>query len=317
MGPENSACRSVGLFRRGKRDVREAQRVIMKTGFFRTVAACVALSLVVPATVYAGFDIDPSVTVALDAANRPATQPGSVPATTATTATALLAHPSAPPATQLASSPSATVGGAMPATAVSASTLALPSSSWDLKVQGFGRNEPLRQALSHVIPINGQLIVTGTLPLPEKHVSWDGSSSRISIARKMLADVGLEGRFDGDNLLINVAGTTGSTASAVDPSTVPRQWTIPRGVMLSDGLADWIEQSGAYGEHNKWSMDWKAYDPLTGDKIDYPVPAPIHLYGTIDQAAAQLIWLYRKSKRPLHIDISKEQRFIHISLRGS
>ncbi|MCA8197394.1 TcpQ domain-containing protein [Burkholderia vietnamiensis] len=299
----------------------------MKTGFLKAVGLLLVVGFDMPLIAHAGFQIDPALQANLDGAAKPAA-PSMVAAAAPDkppVASPPILSPTAPAPAPLAG---AAVGAAIAPAAVAATALPAPSAAWNTPIQGFGRHEPLRQALSHVIPVGGQLVLNGTLPT--KRVSWDGSSttSRMTVARKMLADAGIGGVFSGDNLVVNVepAGVTANVAASAaptdpgasfDPATVPRQWTIPKGVMLSDGLADWIEQTGAYGEKYQWSMDWKAYNPLTGDKVDYPVPAPLHFHGTIDQVAGQLIWLYRNSKAPLHIDISKEQRFIHISLRGN
>lgn len=299
----------------------------MKTGLLKAVGLLLVVGLDMPVIAHAGFKIDPALQANLDGAAKPA-----APSTVAAAALDKLPVVSPPILSSTAPAPGpvsgVAVGAAIAPAAVAATALPAPSAAWNTPIRGFGRHEPLRQALSHVIPSGGQLVVNGTLPT--KRVSWDGSSttSRMTVARKMLADASIGGVFSGDNLVINVdaVGVTANVATGAaradpgasfDPSTVPRQWTIPKGVMLSDGLADWIEQTGAYGDKYQWSMDWKAYDPLTGDKVDYPVPAPLHFHGTIDQVAGQLIWLYRNSKVPLHIDISKEQRFLHISLRGS
>lgn len=289
----------------------------MKRGCLNIAAVLLLAQVAMLPRAYAGFDIDPGVQVALDSS--------SGHANAAITHSAPASSSSSSMATTM--TPPVTVGAAVSAGSVSSTTIVAsnPSAAWDTKVQGFARNEPIRQALTHVVPAAGHLTVNGALP--DKRVSWDGSasSSRIVVARKMLSDAGLDGQFDGDNLIVTALtatatrGVTAGPAAAVaaDPATVPRHWTIPKGVMLSDGLADWIEQTGAYGEQYKWGMDWKAYDQITGDKVDYPVPAPLHFYGTIDEVAAKLIFLYHASKIPLRIDISKQQRFIHISVRGA
>ncbi|MBK5051788.1 TcpQ domain-containing protein [Burkholderia sp. R-70006] len=268
-----------------------------------------------PLTARAGFDIDPSLQRALTPApvNRLvlASATDSAPATVA-------------PAAGAASTTPPTVGAAAPAAPVTVTSLGGPSVAWNETVNGFANNEPAGQALSHLIPAGGRLIVNSPISAANR-VSWRGNESRLTIARKILVDAKLDGRFDGDNLVIGNATAAPATAAGAsmvpsgpaNPGLVPRLWTMARGVMLSDGLADWMEQTGAGGDRYRWTLDWDAFDgPDRGHRVDYKIVAPLHFNGTVDQAAVQLILLYKRSVKPLHIDVNTEQRVIHITLKG-
>ena len=300
----------------------------------RGVVVLVGVLFSIPLIANAGFDIDPALAVAMSGSAHGALKPAPTSLAGATLVAPMpspvTASPSATSVASVGPASQVTVGGATPTTTVSVTTLATPSAAWDAKIEGFGRNQPLRDVLSHLVPPGGQLIVTGALP--DKRVSWNGSSSRISIARKLLSDAGIDGQFDGNNLTVpagasvaqvaQVAPVTGGVHSVpqqpVDPSTVKRLWTMPKGVMLSDGLADWIAQTSGWGSNHEWTLDWTAIDPVTHDKVDFKLPAPLRFEdATIDEAAGRAIWLFRKSRIPLAIDIGREQRVLHVMLRGS
>ncbi|MBR8427241.1 TcpQ domain-containing protein [Burkholderia cenocepacia] len=207
----------------------------------------------------------------------------------------------------------------VPTAIVSTTTLGVPSDAWGEKIDGFGSNQPARQALSYLVPSGGKLIVNAAIS-PTARVSWKGNDSRLAIARKILADAGIDGRFDGDNLVIGAAAAAVVVPAVTpqDPAVESRLWTMAKGVMLSDGLADWMEQTAAAGERYRWTLDWAAFDGVNGERrVDYRIVAPLRFNGTIDQAVAQLVMLYKKSTKPLEVKISKEQRLIHIKLRGA
>jgi len=285
------------------------------------VMVMAGVALCAPLMASAGFDIDPAYQQALQAKPASASKSGSSqPPGLVIAATSRPASP--PSAVQSQAIPP--VSGAAPITNTVVTTLSGPSAAWNEKIDGFGQNESAQQALKHVVPPSGRLVSGPQFPAARK-VSWSGPDARIVVARKMLADAGIDGTFEGDDLIIKVPAASLPTfavapivapARSPDPATARRLWTMPKGVMLSDGLADWITQTGAEGEQNKWTLVWTARDGLTGDKIDYHIPGPLRFEGTIDEAVGQLIFLYRKSTKPLAVEFNKEQRLIHIKLRG-
>lgn len=259
-----------------------------------------------PLVARAGFTVDPALEKALS------------PRPTTPLSIASLPPASAPEAEQPMAAAAATAA-AVPTATVSATTLGVPSDAWGEKIDGFGRNQPARQALTHLVPSGGRLIVNTAIS-PTARVSWKGNDSRLAIARKILADAGIDGRFDGDNLIVGAAPAVVAApiAERQDPAVESRLWTMAKGVMLSDGLADWMEQTAAAGERYRWTLDWAAFDGVNGERrVDYRIVAPLRFNGTIDQAVAQLVMLYKKSTKPLEVKISKEQRLIHIKLRGA
>ncbi|MBN3729342.1 hypothetical protein G3N98_00090 [Burkholderia sp. Tr-20390] len=213
----------------------------------------------------------------------------------------------------------AATAAAVPAAAVATTTLGAPSDAWNDKIDGFGHNQPARQALTHLVPSGGRLVVNTPIPATAR-VSWKGGDTRMAIARKILADAGIDGRFDGDNLVVGAApvAVAAPVAPPQDPAVETRLWTMAKGVMLSDGLADWMEQTAAPGDRYRWTLDWAAFDGVNREhRVDYRIVAPLRFNGTIDQAVAQLITLYKKSTKPLIVQINKDQRLIHIKLRGT
>jgi len=285
------------------------------------VMVMASAALCAPLIASAGFDIDPAYQQALQA--KPTTVSKSGSSQPPGLVMAATSGPATPPsAVQTQAIPP--VGGAVPTTNMVVTSLSGPSAAWNEKIDGFGQNESAQQALKHVVPPTGHLVAGAQFPAARK-VSWSGPESRIVVARKMLADAGIEGTFEGNDLVIKVPAAALPTVAvapamspsrSVDPATARRLWTMPKGVMLSDGLADWITQTGAEGEQNKWTLVWTARDGLTGDKIDYHIPGPLRFEGTIDEAVGQLIFLYRTSTKPLAVEFNKEQRLIHIKLRG-
>ncbi|WP_249204690.1 TcpQ domain-containing protein [Burkholderia cenocepacia] len=259
-----------------------------------------------PHVASAGFSVDPALERAL-------APPPATPLSVASLPSASSPGVGQPMATAVATAAS------VPTAIVSTTTLGVPSDAWGEKIDGFGSNQPARQALSYLVPSGGKLIVNAAIS-PTARVSWKGNDSRLAIARKILADAGIDGRFDGDNLVIGAAAAAVVVPAVTpqDPAVESRLWTMAKGVMLSDGLADWMEQTAAAGERYRWTLDWAAFDGVNGERrVDYRIVAPLRFNGTIDQAVAQLVMLYKKSTKPLEVKISKEQRLIHIKLRGA
>ncbi|MCA8050680.1 TcpQ domain-containing protein [Burkholderia arboris] len=259
-----------------------------------------------PHVASAGFSVDPALERAL-------ALPPATPLNVASLPSASAPGVGQPMATAVATAAS------VPTAIVSTTTLGVPSDAWGEKIDGFGSNQPARQALAHLVPSGGKLIVNAAIS-PTARVSWKGNDSRLAIARKILADAGIDGRFDGDNLVIGAAPAAFVVPAVTpqDPAVESRLWTMAKGVMLSDGLADWMEQTAAAGERYRWTLDWAAFDGVNAERrVDYRIVAPLRFNGTIDQAVAQLVMLYKKSTKPLEVKISKEQRLIHIKLRGA
>lgn len=271
----------------------------------KKVVLMVGALALLPQIASAGFTVDPALEKALSPRSTAPLSIASLPA-----AASGSEQPLATAAATVAAVPSATV---------STTTLGAPSDAWGEKIDGFGRNQSARQALGHLVPGGGQLVVNTPIPSTTR-VSWKGGDTRLAIARKILADAGLDGRFDGDNLIIGAAPVAAPAPAAPPPDAASetRLWTMAKGVMLSDGLADWMEQTAAGGDRYRWTLDWAAFDGVNREhRVDYRIVAPLRFNGTIDQAVAQLVMLYKKSTKPLVVQINKDQRLIHIKLRGT
>ncbi|ODP35041.1 TcpQ domain-containing protein [Pandoraea sp. ISTKB] len=290
----------------------------------RFVAAALLFGLVA-AKAYAGFELDPALQASLhpqqrngDAVLTQALSPTTAPAPAASAVlpeadksrqraaseTAIIAPVALPPAPQ---------GQAQAVTQAAG----VPDAAWQDKIDGFGKNQGAEIALRALLPTGGRLVINSAID-PKARVTWTGNDSRMSIAKKILSDIHAYGQFDGRNLVIGEPPQAADPSSLAQATNAPRLWTMPKGVMLSDGLMDWMEQTGAKGERYRWYLEWDAYDgPSHEQRVDYRIVAPLRFNGTIDEAVAQLIMLYRKSSKPLNVQISKEQRLIHIKLRGS
>jgi len=283
----------------------------MKTWVLAAMVAALGVGVGTPLVVRAGFDMDP----ALQASMKPA-------------ASLKLAS--------IAGAPAAT--GPLPAAMSQSvqSSVSSPSAAWNETIDGFAKNQPPEKVLRELVPAGGKLIANTAWPT-DKKVSWEGSNPRMVIAKKILSDAGLNGTFDGTNLIVGTAppvpaalptqvamtAPTARAATAVqqpEPEAAPasRLWTMPKGVMLSDGLQDWMEQTAAQGDRYRWTLEWDAYEgPSKDQRVDYKIVAPLRFTGQVDEAVAQLIVLYRKSPKPLAVEISRQQRHIHVKLRGA
>jgi hypothetical protein len=288
----------------------------MKTegGMKKWGMATIGLLAMSPLAANAGFDIDPSLVSAASPSPKPA--PALAPM-------AIASLPGSPAV--------AADGAAAPSPFVPTTPLSSPSAAWNEKITGFAHSEAAQVSLTHLVPTGGHLIVKAPVAATIR-VSWTGNDSRIAIARKVLLDAKLNGRFDGDNLIIDaptpaqsptarastLPGSTPQTSAGADPSVTPRLWTLAKGVMLSDGINDWMEQTTAGGERFRWTLQWDAFDGVNREhRVDYLIVAPLRFTGTIDEAIAQVVMLYKKSTKPLAVEIAKDQRVIHITLRGS
>lgn len=290
----------------------------------RFVAAALLFGLVA-AKAYAGFELDPALQASLhpqqrngDAVLTQTLSPASAPAPAASPVspeankgrpnvgneTAIIPPVSVPTAGQTqAPLPPQAAGGA--------------DAAWQDKIDGFGKNQGAELALRALLPMGGRLVVNSAID-PKARVTWTGNDSRMAIARKILSDIHAEGRFDGRNLIVGEMPQMAEPISPAQAPNAPRLWTMAKGVMLSDGLMDWMEQTGAKGDRYRWSLEWDAYDgPSHEQRVDYRIVAPLRFNGTVDEAVAQLVMLYRRSSKPLIVQINKEQRLFHIKLRGS
>lgn len=290
----------------------------------RFVAAALLVGLVA-AKAYAGFELDPALQASLlpqkrngDAVLTQALSPTTAPASSAGVAT-----PDADKGRTRAASETAIIPPiAVPTLTHGQSPVlsqagGVPDAAWQDKIDGFGKNQGAELALRALLPTGGRLVINSTID-PKARVTWTGNDSRMAIARKILSDIHADGRFDGRNLIVGDAPQTAESGSPAQSPNAPRLWTMAKGVMLSDGLMDWMEQTGAKGDRYRWSLEWDAYDgPSHEQRVDYRIVAPLRFNGTVDEAVAQLVMLYRRSSKPLIVQINKEQRLFHIKLRGS
>lgn len=269
------------------------------------------------AKAYAGFELDPALQASLhpqqrngDAVLTQALSPATAPATTASAVSPEVDKGRTRVASETAIIPPVAAPTLSPAGGV-------PDAAWQDKIDGFGKNQGAEMALRALLPTGGRLVINSTID-PKARVTWTGNDSRMAIAKKILSDIHADGRFDGRNLIVGEAPQTAESASPAQAPNAPRLWTMAKGVMLSDGLMDWMEQTGAKGDRYRWSLEWDAYDgPSHEQRVDYRIVAPLRFNGTVDEAVAQLVMLYRKSSKPLIVQINKEQRLFHIKLRGS
>ncbi len=266
------------------------------------VVAAMGVLVGAPLVAHAGFDIDPVLQMAMTPA-----------------------RPKAAPAAVVAEPPVATGAPASSTPPVAAPVGARdPSPAWNENVDGFAKGQSPERALSQIVPAGGKVIANAAWPAGKK-VSWEGNNPRVVIAKKILSDIGLDGTFEGNNLVVGSAKAAApspapSVAHNAQPEAAPpaRLWTMAKGVMLSDGIQDWMEQTASGGERFRWTLDWDAFEgPNKEKRVDYKIVAPLRFSGSIDEAVAQLIVLYRKSPQPLVVQINLDQRVIHIKLRGS
>ncbi|WP_199030746.1 TcpQ domain-containing protein [Ralstonia sp. ASV6] len=279
----------------------------MKTWVAAAIAGALSVGIGAPLAAYAGFDIDPSLQASLS----PPTQfkPDAAAVSAAASAPAPQVAASTPPPTDLG-----------------------PAPEWNESIDGFAKNQSPEKALKELVPTGGRLIANAAWPAGKK-VSWEGNNPRMVVAKKILSDVGLEGTFEGKNLIVGsvrVSKTSAATAAQAAPAApavadtpraeappANRLWTMPRGVMLSDGLQDWMEQTAAQGDRYRWTLEWDAFDGPNRERVDYKIVAPLRFTGQVDEAVADLMVLYRKAPKPLTVEISRSQRYIHVKLRGA
>jgi hypothetical protein len=220
--------------------------------------------------------MDPALQVALESAAHPASKgetsggPSSAPASGAS------AQPVAVPSSSARAEGSSQSG---------------PSSAWNAKLQGFAHNEPLRQALSHTVPTGGQLIVNGSLP--SKRVSWDGAAadSRMVVARKMLADAGIDGRFEGDNLIVGSVAIASTAAPLEAVSAMPTKevWIIRQGYPIGQELKAWAKRAG-------WNVVW-------GLQRDVIAPTTTSFSGDFASAASEVVRTLAENGALIHAQI--------------
>ncbi|TKC90130.1 hypothetical protein FAZ69_08240 [Trinickia terrae] len=247
----------------------------MKRGFLKAAAVTFAAQCANLPAAHAGFEIDPSLQVALNNARHQAS--GSASSQSASSSAAPVAA-------------SAMVGGAIPGDAVMSTPLAAPSEAWNTKLQGFARNEPLRQALSHTVPAGGQLVVNGTLP--DKRVSWDGGSadSRMTVARKMLADADIEGRFDGSNLIVGSLPAVSQASGEAAPVAPTKEiWIIRQGYPIGQELKGWAKRAG-------WNVVW-------GLQRDVIAPTTTTFTGDFASAAAEVVRTLAENGALIHAQL--------------
>nr|WP_158447321.1 toxin co-regulated pilus biosynthesis Q family protein [Paraburkholderia sp. BL8N3] len=93
-----------------------------------------------------------------------------------------------------------------------------------------------------------------------------------------------------------------------DAGIVP-MWTASAGSTLRDSIQKWANQA-------QWTLVWDAPDGV--DKsVNYPIVAPLHFEGSIDQAVGDCIKLYEHAKKPLAIEINQSQRLLYVHLKYS
>lgn len=105
--------------------------------------------------------------------------------------------------------------------------------------------------------------------------------------------------------------TVGAPAIAVpvpDAGIVP-VWSAVKGSTLRDSIQKWADEA-------KWTLVWDA--PDGADKtVNYLIVAPLRFQGSIDQAVGDCLRLYEHAKRPLGVEINREQRLLYVHLKYS
>ncbi|NLP65480.1 toxin co-regulated pilus biosynthesis Q family protein [Paraburkholderia sacchari] len=102
--------------------------------------------------------------------------------------------------------------------------------------------------------------------------------------------------------------STGAVQPVPDAGIVP-VWTAPAGSTLRDSIQKWANQAS-------WTLVWDAPDGV--DKsVNYPIVAPLHFQGPIDQAVGDCIRLYEHAKKPLALEINQSQRLLYVHLKYS
>jgi hypothetical protein len=105
----------------------------------------------------------------------------------------------------------------------------------------------------------------------------------------------------------HVAAPAGAL-SAPDAGIVPL-WTATAGSTLRESIQKWADQA-------KWTLVWDAPDGV--DKsVNYPIVAPLHFQGQIDEAVGDCIRLYEHAKKPLGVEINRSQRLLYVHLKYS
>lgn len=93
-----------------------------------------------------------------------------------------------------------------------------------------------------------------------------------------------------------------------DAGIVP-VWTATAGSTLRESVQKWADQA-------KWTLVWDAPDGV--DKsVNYPIVAPLHFQGQIDEAVGDCIRLYEHAKKPLGVEINRSQRLLYVHLKYS
>jgi Toxin co-regulated pilus biosynthesis protein Q len=99
-----------------------------------------------------------------------------------------------------------------------------------------------------------------------------------------------------------------ATVPVPDPGIVP-VWNAAKGSTLRESIQRWADQA-------KWTLVWEAPDGI--DKtVNYPIVAPLHFQGSIDEAVGNCIRLYEHAKKPLGVEINREQRLLYVHLKYS
>jgi hypothetical protein len=114
---------------------------------------------------------------------------------------------------------------------------------------------------------------------------------------------------------------TGSSAIATPPvalaalpvppvnAGIVAVWNATVGSTLRGSIQKWADEA-------KWTLVWDAPDGV--DKVvDYRIVAPLSFQGPVDDAVGDCIKLYEHAKKPLAVEINRQQRLLYVHLKYS
>lgn len=131
----------------------------------------------------------------------------------------------------------------------------------------------------------------------------------IGVFLTCLAAAGHAGFYvDDDAPVEEMSKPQGQLAGAIRPQAERAEWVSEKGATLRKTLESWANRAG-------WDLEWSVVDGE--DSIDYPLAGTLRSKGSIDQAVARVVRLYKAAEVPLKADISVGEKYIRITAAGT
>jgi type IV pili sensor histidine kinase/response regulator len=152
------------------------------------------------------------------------------------------------------------------------------------------------------VAMAGMVIVDDGAPVAQQTASTALTEPRLNdqVSLKGLAAAG------------QAAGDANSGAVVALPVPAPAAgivpvWSASAGSTLRESIQKWADQA-------KWTLVWDA--PDGADKtVNYRIVAQLSFQGPIDEAVGECIRLYERAKKPLGVEINRQQKLLYVHLK--